>query len=46
MHARQLLTYAFAAEVLDRIAHASLRAFGRAALLERLPDGARLEELL
>ena len=46
VHARQLLTYAFAAEVLDRIAHASLRAFGRAALLERLPDGARLEELL
>ena len=32
--------------VLDRIAHAPLRAFGRAALLERLPDGARLEELL
>ncbi|MFV8823667.1 Fe-S cluster assembly protein SufD [Thauera sp. WH-2] len=46
VHARQLLTYAFAAEVLDRIAHAPLRALGRAALLERLPDGARLEELL
>ncbi len=46
VHARQLLTYAFAAEVLERIAHAPLRALGRAALLERLPDGARLEELL
>ncbi len=45
-HARQLLTYAFAAEVLERIAHAPLRALGRAALLERLPGGARLEELL
>ena len=44
-HARQLLTYAFAAEVLERIAHAPLRALGRAALLERLPGGARLEEL-
>lgn len=46
VHARQLLTYAFAAEVLERIAHAPLRALGRAALLERLPEGARLEELL
>ncbi|MHB1375355.1 MAG: Fe-S cluster assembly protein SufD, partial [Thauera sp.] len=46
LHARQLLTYAFAAEVLERITHAPLRALGRAALLERLPDGARLEELL
>lgn len=46
VHARQLLTYAFAAEVLERIAHAPLRALGRAALRERLPDGARLEELL
>ncbi len=45
VHARQLLTYAFAAEVLDRIAHAPLRALGRAALLERLPAEARLEEL-
>lgn len=44
-HARQLLTYAFAAEVLERIAHAPLRALGRAALLERLPAEARLEEL-
>ncbi len=44
-HARQVLTYAFAAEVLDRIAHAPLRALGRAALLERLPAEARLEEL-
>ena len=44
--ATMLLTYAFAAEVLERIAHAPLRALGRAALLERLPDGARLEELL
>ena len=46
VHARQLLTYAFAAEVLERIAHSPLRALGRAALLERLPEGARLEELL
>ncbi|WEN42002.1 FeS cluster assembly protein SufD [Thauera sp. GDN1] len=45
-HARQLLTYAFAAEVLERIAHTPLRALGRAALLERLPGGTRLEELL
>jgi Fe-S cluster assembly protein SufD len=44
-HARQVLTYAFAAEVLERIAHAPLRALGRAALLERLPAEARLEEL-
>lgn len=44
-HARQLLTYAFAAEVLERIAHAPLRALGRAALLERLPGGTRLEEM-
>ncbi|HHW65115.1 MAG TPA: Fe-S cluster assembly protein SufD [Rhodocyclaceae bacterium] len=44
-HARQLLTYAFAAEVLERIAHAPLRALGRAALLERLPATARLEDL-
>ena len=45
-HARQLLTYAFAAEVLERIAHTPLRALGRAALLARLPGEARLEELL
>lgn len=45
-HARQLLTYAFAAEVLERIAHSPLRAFGRAALLARLPGEARLEALL
>ena len=44
-HARQVLTYAFAAEVLERIAHAPLRALGRAALLQRLPAEARLEEL-
>ena len=44
-HARQLLTYAFAAEVLERIAHPPLRALGRAALFARLPDAARLEEL-
>lgn len=44
-HARQLLTYAFAAEVLERIAHAPLRALGRSALLARLPGEAGLEEL-
>ncbi|AVR88297.1 Fe-S cluster assembly protein SufD [Thauera aromatica] len=44
-HARQLLTYAFAAEVLERIAQPPLRALGRAALFTRLPGAARLEEL-
>ncbi len=46
VHARQLLTYAFAAEALQRIAHAPLRRLGRAALLARLPGADRLEELL
>ncbi len=46
IRARQLLTYAFAAEVLDRIALASLRTSARATLLARLPGGALLEELL
>ena len=46
IRARQLLTYAFAAEVLDRIALASLRSSARATLLARLPGGALLEELL
>ena len=44
--ARQLLTYAFAAEVIERIALASLRTSARATLLARLPGGALLEELL
>ena len=44
--ARQLLTYAFAAEVIERIALASLRSSARATLLARLPGGALLEELL
>ena len=46
VHARQLLTYAFASEVLDRIAVTSLRNSARATLLARLPGGALLEELL
>jgi len=46
IRARQLLTYAFAAEVLDRIALTSLRSSARATLLARLPGGALLEELL
>lgn len=44
-HARRLLIHAFATEVLERIAHAPLRALGRSALLERLPGEAGLEEL-
>ncbi len=44
-HARELLTYAFAAEVLERIACAPLQALGRRALLARLPGAAQLEEL-
>jgi Fe-S cluster assembly protein SufD len=46
VHARQLLTYAFAAEVIERIAHDALRKHARTALLARLPGGATLEELL
>ena len=45
-HARQLLTYAFAAEVIERIAQDALRRHARATLLSRLPGGALLEELL
>lgn len=45
-HARQLLTYAFAAEVIERIAQDALRRHARATLLARLPGGALLEELL
>ncbi|HQZ01554.1 MAG TPA: Fe-S cluster assembly protein SufD [Thauera sp.] len=45
-HARQLLTYAFAAEVLERIALTSLRDNARVALLARLPGGALLEDIL
>lgn len=45
-HARRLLTYAFAAEALDRIELAPLRKQARAALMARLPGGELLEELL
>lgn len=45
-HARQLLTYAFAAEALARIDLVPLRNRARAALLARLPGGKILEELL
>ncbi|ENO92925.1 FeS assembly protein SufD [Thauera sp. 28] len=44
-HARQLLTYAFAAEVIERIAHAAVRKRGRGLLLSSLPGGARMEAL-
>ncbi|MBI1905175.1 MAG: Fe-S cluster assembly protein SufD [Rhodocyclales bacterium] len=44
-HARNLLTYAFAAEALARIGVAPLRNRARAALLARLPGGHLLEEL-
>lgn len=44
-HARQLLTYAFAAAALDRIAHRGLRRQARAALLARLPGADALREL-
>lgn len=44
-HARQLMTYAFAAEVLARIELLPLRRRARAALLGRLPGGAVLEEM-
>jgi Fe-S cluster assembly protein SufD len=44
-HARNLMTYAFAAEVLERISVAALRGRARKALLARLPDGQLLEEL-
>ncbi|TVT76715.1 MAG: Fe-S cluster assembly protein SufD [Denitromonas halophila] len=45
-HARRLLTYAFAAEALDRITLLPLRKQARAALMARLPGGELLEELL
>lgn len=44
-HARNLLTYAFAAEALERIGVVPLRNRARAALLARLPGGHLLEEL-
>ncbi len=44
-HARQLLTYAFAAEALARIGLEPLRARARGALLARLPGGELLEAL-
>ncbi|WP_068807218.1 Fe-S cluster assembly protein SufD [Thauera phenolivorans] len=44
-HARQLLTYAFAAEALARIGLEPLRARARSALLARLPGGELLEAL-
>ncbi|MBX3683908.1 MAG: Fe-S cluster assembly protein SufD [Zoogloeaceae bacterium] len=46
IHARRLLTYAFAAEALERIELMPLRSRARAALLARLPGGELLEELL
>ncbi len=44
-HARQLLTYAFAAEALARIDLPPLRDHARSVLLARLPGGTLLEEL-
>ena len=46
IHARRLLTYAFAADALERITLLPLRKRARAALLARLPGGELLEELL
>ncbi len=46
VRARQLLTYAFAADVIDRVALQSVRRQARAVLFARLPGGALLEELL
>lgn len=46
IHARHLLTYAFAAEALARIELPPLRRRARAALLARLPGAAALGELL
>lgn len=43
--ARQLLTYAFAAQVLDRIGHAGMRKLGQQALFACLPGAAELEAL-
>ncbi|MFA7664531.1 MAG: Fe-S cluster assembly protein SufD [Burkholderiaceae bacterium] len=45
VHARNLLTWAFAAEVLERIGVASLRAQASAALRAKLPGGEALEIL-
>ena len=45
-HARRVLTYAFAAEAIDRIELLPLRKQARAALMARLPGGKLLEELL
>ena len=44
-HARNLLIYAFAAEVLARIGVASLRKRAEAAIRARIPDGELLEQL-
>lgn len=44
--ARDILTYAFVREVLDRIGHAPLIARTSRAVLARLPQGASLEELV
>jgi len=44
-HARNLLTYAFAAETLQRIELEPLRRRASAAVRRRLPGGADLEEL-
>lgn len=44
-HAQQLLTYAFAAEVIERISHEAARKQARQALLDCLPEQSTLEEL-
>lgn len=44
-HAQQLLTYAFAAEVIERIEHEAARKQARKALLDCLPEQDTLEEL-
>lgn len=46
VRARQLLIYAFAADVLNRVALPSVRRQARAVLFARLPGGALMEELL
>lgn len=43
--ARQLLTYAFASDVIERVTLPGLQRLARATLLGRLPGGALLEEL-
>ena len=44
--ARDILTYAFVREILDRIGHQALIARASRAVLARLPHGASLEELV